>query len=235
MTKTCLAAAAAALLLSAPLYAQDQAAQQAPQAVPLDGAKLGYALGFKLGNDVVQSNTSVDINQVIKGVQDAYAKKDPAYNREELGQQLYSLEAKLRTEAKAEFDKLSTENKAASDKFLADNKAKKGIVALPNGIQYRVIEEGNGDRPSKTSTVKVHYRGSLINGTEFDSSFARGEPAEFKIDQVLKGWQEIMPLMRVGDMWQVFLPPEMAYGEQAPRAIGPNQSLIFDIKLIEVK
>ncbi|MCB1636338.1 MAG: FKBP-type peptidyl-prolyl cis-trans isomerase, partial [Xanthomonadales bacterium] len=118
---------------------------------------------------------------------------------------------------------------------LAENRSKKGVVVLPSGIQYRVIDEGNGARPTPTSEVEVHYRGSLVSGFEFDSSFARNQPATFKIDQVLKGWQEVLPLMRVGDQWQVFLPPEMAYGDKGPRPIGPNQALIFDIKLISIK
>lgn len=235
MTKIGLAAAVAMVLSVSVAQAQEGAAPQRPTPVPLDKAKLGYALDYKLGNDINQSKTEVDIAQVLKGVQDASAKKDPAFSREDLAKQLFSLDEKLRTEARAEFDKVATENKAASDKFLADNKAKKGVVTLPSGIQYRVIDEGNGNRPTKTSTVKVHYRGSLPNGTEFDSSFARGEPVEFQVDQVLKGWQEVLPLMRVGDMWQIVLPPDQAFGEQGPRGIGPNQALVYDIKLMEIK
>lgn len=235
MTKIGLAAAVAMVLSMSVAQAQEGAAPQRPAPVPLDKAKLGYALGYKLGNDINQSKTEVDMAQVIRGVQDASAKKDPAFSREDLAKQLYSLDEKLRTEARAEFDKVATENKAASDKYLAENRAKKGVVTLPSGIQYRVIDEGNGNRPTKTSTVKVHYRGSLPNGTEFDSSFARGEPVEFQVDQVLKGWQEVLPLMRVGDMWQIVLPPDQAFGEQGPRGIGPNQALVYDIKLMEIK
>src|SRR5690606_25050961 len=116
-------------------------------------------------------------------------------------------------------------------------RSKTGIQVLPNGIQYRVIEAGNGRSPTPTSEVSIHYRGSLAaSGLEFDSSFARGQPVTFKVDEVLRGWQEVLPRMKVGDHWQVFLPPEMAYGERGqPPVIGPNEALAFDIKPIEVK
>lgn len=214
-------------------------AAQAPAApVALDKTKLSYALGFKLGTDmrgVQEVGVQMDINTVIKGLQDSYANKQPTYSREELLAQLSAFNDKLSNEAEKEFKKLSEENKRKSDQFLAQNKTKKGIISLPTGVQYRVIEEGNGARPTPTSEVTVHYRGSLANGLEFDSSFARGVPAVFKIDQVLEGWREVLPLMRIGDHWQVFLPPEKAYGERGPRAIGPNQALQFDIKLLEIK
>lgn len=228
-------AALAATLFSLSAWAQTPAPSAAAPAVAMDKTKMSYAVGYQFGADLKERGVDIDINGVIKALQDGFTGKEVAYPREELGAQMELLEGKLRTEAEARFNKLAGENKAASDKFMVENRSKKGIVALPSGIQYRVIEEGNGARPSPTSEVTVHYRGSLISGFEFDSSFARGVPAKFQVDQVLKGWQEVLPLMRVGDHWQIFLPPEMAYGERGPRPIGPNQALIFDIKLIEVK
>jgi FKBP-type peptidyl-prolyl cis-trans isomerase FklB len=232
------AALVAAMTFSGAVFAQAgaPAANQPPAPVPLDKNKLSYALGFKLGLDVIESKVPVDIATVVRGVQDGFAKKEPSIPREDMGKQLYSLEYKMRSEAEAAYKKFAAENMAKSQKFLTENKTKKNVVALPSGIQYRVIEEGNGARPTAKSEVTVHYRGSLISGQEFDSSFARGEPAKFKLDQVLPGWQEVLPLMKVGDTWQVFLPPEKAYGaDRAPRAIGPNQALQFEIKLIDVK
>ena len=232
------AVAAAAFSLSAwaqaPAPSAAPAAATAPTAV-VDKAKMSYAVGYQFGADLKERGVAIDINGVIRALQDGFTGKDVAYPREQLAQQMELLEGKLRKEAEAKFNKLAGDNKAASTKFLTENRAKKGIVVLPSGIQYRVIEEGNGARPTPTSEVTVHYRGSLISGFEFDSSFARGVPAKFQVDQVLKGWQEVLPLMKVGDNWQIFLPPEMAYGERGPRPIGPNQALIFDIKLIEVK
>jgi FKBP-type peptidyl-prolyl cis-trans isomerase FklB len=235
----------AALTFSGALFAQAAAtaataaapaADQPPAPVPLDKNKLSYALGFKLGLDMIESKTPIDVATVVRGVQDGFAKKEPSIPREDMGKQLYALEYKMRSEAEAAYKKYAAENLAASQKFLGENKTKKNVVSLPSGIQYRVIEEGNGARPTAKSEVTVHYRGSLISGQEFDSSFARGVPAKFKLDQVLPGWQEVLPLMKVGDTWQVFLPPEKAYGaDRAPRAIGPNQALQFEIKLIDVK
>ncbi len=226
-------AALSAALFSTSAMAQAPAAGAAAPA--MDRAKLSYAVGYQFGADLKERGVDVDVNAVIRALQDGFSGKDVAYPREDLAQQMELLEGKLRSEAEEKFRKLAADNKAASDKFMAENRAKKGIVALPSGIQYRVIEEGNGTRPTAKSEVTVHYRGSLITGFEFDSSFARGVPAKFQVDQVLKGWQEVLPLMRVGDHWQIFLPPDQAYGERGPRPIGPNQALVFEIKLIEVK
>ena len=107
-------------------------------------------------------------------------------------------------------------------------------MALPSGVQYRIIEEGEGSRPGMESTVKVHYRGSKINGHEFDSSFARGVPEEFPVNTVLKGWQEVLPLMKTGATWQVFVPPELAFGARGNPPVGPNEALMFDLKLVEI-
>ena len=231
-----MAQASAAPATAAAPAAAAAASNQPPAPVPIDKNKLSYALGFKLGLDMVESKAPVDVAMVVRGVQDGYGKKEPTVTREDMGNQLYALEFKMRSEAEAAYKVVAAENLARSDKFLLENKTKKNIVALPSGIQYRVIEEGNGARPTAKSEVTVHYRGSLISGQEFDSSYARGVPAKFKLDQVLPGWQEVLPLMKVGDTWQVFLPPSKAYGsDRAPRAIGPNQALQFEIKLIDVK
>ena len=226
-------AALVAGLWSVTVLAQQGAPQRELPA--MEKNKLSYALGYQIGNDMRERELDLDLDTVIRALNDGFAKRDPSIPVEDMVGQLAAMEAKLRGDAEAKFNALAAENKAKSDRFLAENRSKKGVVVLPSGIQYRVIDEGNGARPTPTSEVEVHYRGSLVSGFEFDSSFARGVPAKFQVDQVLKGWQEVLPLMRVGDHWQIFLPPEMAYGERGPRPIGPNQALIFDIKLIEVK
>ena len=132
------------------------------------------------------------------------------------------------------FAKLAEENQAAADDFLEKNKGKNGIVVLPSGVQYRIIEEGEGSRPGLEDTVKVHYRGSKINGHEFDSSFARGVPEEFPVNSVLRGWQEVLPLMKTGATWQIFVPPELAFGARGNPPVGPNEALMFDLKLVEI-
>jgi FKBP-type peptidyl-prolyl cis-trans isomerase FklB len=144
------------------------------------------------------------------------------------------LQTRVRQEQAEALKTLADENQKASEDFLAANLSKNGIVALPSGIQYRIIEEGEGARPNMDSTVKVHYRGSKTNGLEFDSSFARGVPEEFQVNSVLKGWQEVLPLMKTGATWQIFVPPELAFGQRGNPPVGPNEALIFDLKLIEV-
>ena len=207
----------------------------AAQEPTTDKGKLSYAVGYEIGRDFQERNMDVDINTVIRALQDGYAKRTPAVPEETMKDSLGKMREKMMGEAKAKFETLANENKAKSDKFLAENKSKKGIVVLPSGVQYRVIEEGTGRRPTATSEVTVHYRGSLTNGFEFDSSFARNQPATFKVDSVLKGWQEVLPLMKIGDHWQIFLPPDLAYGLRGQGPIGPNEALVFDIKLVDVK
>ncbi len=207
-------------------YAQDTAT---------DKGKLSYAIGYEVGSDFLEKNLDVDLATVIKGIQDGHAKRAPAVDPTAMRDALEKMSAKLKAEAMAKYEALAKENKTKSDQFLAANKLKKGIITLPNGIQYRVIEEGTGKRPLKTSEVSVHYRGSLTSGLEFDSSFARGTPSTFKVDSVLPGWQDVLPLMKVGDNWQIFLPPEHAYGVRGQGPIGPNETLVFEIKLVDVK
>ena len=130
---------------------------------------------------------------------------------------------------------LAAENLQRSEQFLSQNRSKPGVTELPSGVQYQIMTDGEGARPSLESEVMVHYRGQRMDGFEFDSSFARGVPAAFQVNGVLKGWQEVLPLMKVGSEWRIWIPPEMAYGERGQRPIGPNEALQFDIKLLEIK
>ncbi|MBS0570259.1 MAG: FKBP-type peptidyl-prolyl cis-trans isomerase [Proteobacteria bacterium] len=214
-------------------------AQQTPPA-PLTAAdkpNLSYAIGYQIGADFVDRKMDIDLNSVIRAIQDGYAKRTPSVSEDKMHDLLGRMQYQMYTKAKSEFDKLAGENKAKSEKFLAENKSKTGIKVLPSGVQYRVIEEGSGSQhPTLNSEVTVHYRGSLMNGLEFDSSFARGEPVHFKVGDVIKGWQDVLPLMRVGDHWQIFVPPALAYGERGqPPRIGPNEALVFELKLIAIK
>jgi FKBP-type peptidyl-prolyl cis-trans isomerase FklB len=219
-------AVALAALIAGNVVAQDTTSEK---------GKLSYAIGYEIGNDFIEKKMDVDVATVLRAIQDGYAKRQPAVPAQEMRTALEKMSEKLKTAALAKYEALAKENKAKSDKFMADNKVKKGIVTLPSGIQYRVIEDGTGKRPLKNSEVSVHYRGSLSSGLEFDSSFARGVPASFKVDAVLKGWQEVLPMMKVGDHWQIFLPPEQAYGMRGQGPIGPNEALVFEIKLVDVK
>ena len=242
--------AALALLAAGSAFAQNTATPAAQAAAPAgssqpapapitaaDKPNLSYAIGFQMGDGLVERKIDVDINAVIRGLQDGFAKRKPTVAEETMHDVLGRMQAQMYTQAKAEFDKLGGENKAKSQKFLSENKTKKGVITLPSGLQYVVIEEGTGTRhPTPTSDVSVHYRGSLINGLEFDSSFARGQPANFKVNEVIKGWSEILPLMRVGDYWRVYVPADMAYGDRGqPPRIGPNEALVFELKLVDIK
>ncbi len=217
--------------------AAGQAAPAQQQLPPIDKNKLSYAIGFQLGSDFREKPGDIDLPTVIRALQDGHAGRDPTVTPDDMRQNLMAYQEKAFRERSAQIQKLATENKAKSDRFLAENRTKTGIQSLPNGIQYRVIEAGNGRSPSAQSEVTIHYRGSIAaSGLEFDSSFARGQPVTFKVDEVLQGWQEVLPRMKIGDHWQVFLPPDKAYGERGqPPAIGPNEALAFDIKLVEIK
>lgn len=222
-----LSLAMVALVVSGSALAQDTTSEK---------GKLSYSIGFQVGKDFQDRKMDVDLNTVIRAMQDAYGKRTPAVPEEKMREVLTAFQTKMMTEAKAEFDKVASASLASSKKFMAENKTKKGIVSLPSGLQYRVIEEGSGKQVGPTSEVTVHYRGSLSDGLEFDSSFARGQPVKFKVDEVIKGWQESLSRMKVGDHWQIFVPPELAYGERGqPPRIGPNQALVFDIKVIDSK
>jgi len=204
------------------------------QDITTDKGKLSYAVGWDIGEDIKRRGAEFDVEAVIKAIRDSGAGKDPAVPAEEMVALLTELQQRVRQEQAEAFQKLADENQKAADDFLTSNKAKKGIVALPSGLQYRIIDEGDGARPGLDSTVKVHYRGSKLSGLEFDSSFARGVPEEFAVNTVLKGWQEVLPLMKTGATWQIFVPPELAFGARGNPPVGPNEALMFDLKLIEI-
>ncbi len=224
--KLLIPALVAGLLAGGSVLAQDQGN---------DKEKLSYAIGYQIGKDFQTRELDINLDTVEKAIRDAYADREPSVPAEEMVAELKNMQERIRGEQLEKFKQLAEENKAKSDQYLADNKNKKGIVALPSGVQYRVIEDGEGARPSAESDVVVHYRSSTMDGLEFDSSFARGEPVSFKVNEVIKGWQEILPLMKTGAKWQVFVPPEYAYGVRGQPPVQPNQALVFDINLVEVK
>jgi FKBP-type peptidyl-prolyl cis-trans isomerase FklB len=196
--------------------------------------KLSYAVGWDLGSDIARRSTDFDVEALIQAIRDTNAGADPQVAPEEMRTLLTALQEKVRAEQLEAFQKLAAENLTKSEEFLEQNKGKTGIVVMPSGVQYRVIEEGDGARPQLDSTVRVHYRGSKMDGREFDSSFARGVPEEFTVDAVLQGWQEVLPLMKQGSTWQIFVPPELAFGQRGNPPVGPNEALMFDLKLIEI-
>ena len=230
------------LLLSLMASAQD--ASQKPANITFEKNKASYAMGYRLGLQFAatkESEFELNTEEMIKGIRDASAKKEPAIKREEMALNVQGYENKMKLTQYEAFKALAEKNKKRSDDFLKMNRKKKGIKELASGIQYRIIEDGIGNNPTLDSEVTIHYRGSLVgaedanNYQEFDSSFVRGEPKTIKVNEVLKGWQEIIPLMRPGGKWQVFVPPELAYGVRGQSPIGPNEVLIFDINLLDIK
>ncbi len=213
------------VLMASPAVAQD---------LSTDKGKLSYAVGWDIGEDIQRRGAEFDVETIVAAIRDSAAGNDPQVPAEEMVALLTELQQKVRQEQAEAFQKLADDNQKAADEFLQKNLGKNGIVALPSGVQYRIIEEGEGSRPGMEDTVKVHYRGSKINGHEFDSSFARGVPEEFPVNTVLRGWQEVLPLMKTGATWQIFVPPELAFGARGNPPVGPNEALMFDLKLVEI-
>ena len=218
-------------LVAASLFATQVAAQD----LDSEAGKLGYSIGYEFGSELHSYDIDLDLEAVFQAVRDAYDQQEPQVEVAEMRQLMMALQEKIRQERMEAFQQLAEENQVRAEEFLEENSGRTGIVSLPSGVQYRVIEEGDGARPSMDDVVTVHYRGSKIDGREFDSSFRRGVPAVFQVSSVIEGWQEVLPLMREGDMWQVFLPPELAFGVRGdPPMIGPNEALQFDIRLVKI-
>jgi FKBP-type peptidyl-prolyl cis-trans isomerase len=200
-----------------------------------DKGRLSYAIGYNIGKDFAEKNMDVDVNTVIRAMQDGFGKRPPAVAEEQMQAALEAMQARMLEQAKGEFERIARENKTKSDQFLAQNRGKTGVTVLPSGIQYRIIEEGNGGRPAASSEVKLHFRGSLHTGQEFASTYQGNQPVTMKVaDAPLRGLQEILPLMRAGSRWEIFLPAEMAYGDSPRSPLGPSQAVVFDVKLEEV-
>ncbi len=223
--RSIIALALPVLLITGSVQAQD---------LDSENGKLSYAVGWDFGENLKRMSGELDVDSVIAAIRDNTAGRESQVSPEEMGTLLTALQQKLRQEQLEAFQALAAENQAKSEEFLDENKTKTGIVVMPSGVQYRVIDEGTGSRPTMDSKVRVHYRGSKMDGLEFDSSFARGVPEEFTVNAVLKGWQEVLPLMKQGSTWQVFIPPELAFGQRGNPPVGPNEALMFDLKLVEV-
>lgn len=191
--------------------------------------KVSYALGLSIGNNFQNSGINdLQVEDFVKGLKDVLGNQTPELSYDEAKQVINDYFMKLQ---KAKFDV----NKRAGEEFLNINKGKAGVVTLPSGLQYQVLQKGNGEKPTASDQVKCHYHGTLINGTVFDSSVQRGEPAVFGVSQVIPGWVEALQLMEVGSKWRLFIPSDLAYGEHgAGEAIEPNSALVFDVELLDI-
>ncbi len=191
--------------------------------------KVSYALGLSIGNNFQSSGIKqLQVADFVKGLEDVLGEKQPAISYEEAKQVINDYFMKLQQE------RLEI-NKQAGAEFLEINRHKAGVVELPSGLQYEILKQGTGAKPSASDKVKCHYHGTLINGTVFDSSVQRGEPATFGVSQVIPGWVEALQLMPVGSKWRLFIPSNLAYGEHgAGDVIEPNSTLIFDVELLDI-
>jgi FKBP-type peptidyl-prolyl cis-trans isomerase FklB len=198
--------------------------------------KVSYTIGINIGNNVKQLPMEVDLDILYKGFKDAVSGGKLLLSEEEMRTAMAAFQKEM-TAKQAEMMKSQGEkNKKEGEAFLAENKKKEGVKTLASGLQYKVIKEGNGKSPKATDKVSTHYQGTLIDGTEFDSSYKRGEPATFPVNGVIPGWTEALQLMKVGSKWQLFVPSKLAYGEKgAGPKIGPNAVLIFTIELLAIK
>jgi len=231
------------LAFAGPLLSSDET-PTAPQAEPVlkdQRAKNSYAVGADLGKKLkVSSLGLLDAELVSRGVKDALTGDQILMTETEIKAAQKALQEDFRMKTGELRGQLAQKNKKEGEDFLAANKAKEGVVALESGLQYKVLKAGDGKKPTAADTVVCHYRGTLVDGTEFDSSLARKKPATFALKQVIPGWVEALQLMPVGSKWQLFIPPSLAYGETGPRGvratrIGPNATLIFEVELLSIQ
>ena len=194
--------------------------------------KISYIIGMDIGNNLKKQFVDIDPNILAKGIKDALTGGKPLLTEQEIHETL----AAFQKEMVVKQEEVAKKNKKEGETFLAENKKKEGVKTLPSGLQYKVIKAGIGKKPKLTDTVTTHYRGTLIDGTEFDSSYKRGQPATFQVSGVISGWTEALQLMEEGARWQLFIPPNLAYGERgAGGVIGPGATLIFEIELISIQ
>ncbi len=230
MRRLAVAAICFALALPGTAKAED------PQALKGEKERLGYSIGMDIGATLKRQGVEVDAESLARGMKDAFTGGKTLLTEDEARVEIEGYQKKMMEKQAEEMKKLGEKNKAEGERFLAENAKKEGVKTLPSGLQYKVIAPGTGKTPKASDSVTTHYKGTLIDGTEFDSSYRRGQPATFPVSGVIPGWTEALQLMKEGAKWQIFLPPSLAYGERGVgRDIGPNSTLIFEVELISVQ
>jgi FKBP-type peptidyl-prolyl cis-trans isomerase FklB len=210
-------------------------AADAPE-LKTDREKISYSIGMDIGGNLKRGSVEVDPDLLARGLKDSYGGGKTILTEDQARQALEDFQKTLMAKQAETMKILSEKNKADGEKFLAENAKKEGVKVLPSGLQYKEITPGTGKSPKTADTVTTHYKGTLIDGTEFDSSYKRGQPATFPVSGVIPGWTEALQLMKEGAKWQLFVPPDLAYGERgAGQVIGPNATLIFEVELLAVK
>jgi FKBP-type peptidyl-prolyl cis-trans isomerase FklB len=201
-----------------------------------DKDKASYAIGMNMGESLHRASVDVDPALVSRGLTDALAGGKLLLTDEEAKAAMTALQAEVRKQQEDKMQAAGGANKQAGDAFMAANKSKEGVVTLPSGLQYKILTAGTGPKPTLSDSVICNYRGTLLDGTEFDSSYKRGQPSTFPVGRVIKGWTEALQIMPVGSKWQLFVPSDLAYGANgAGGQIGPNATLIFEVELISIQ
>jgi len=237
-----------ALMLSSSVVAEDLPAQSAPgQPVPGESApadqgpfktlkeNASYAFGLQIGTSIRGEELDVDAKLLAQGLTDALSEGKPQMTEDQVRAAITAFQRQALAAAEAKAREAATKNQAEGEKFLAANGKKEGVVTTKSGLQYKVVKSGTGQTPKATDVVQAHYRGTLLDGTEFDSSYKRGKPSEFPVGRVIPGWTEALQLMKVGDKWVLYIPADLAYGEGGQGPIPPNSTLVFDIELVGIK
>lgn len=197
--------------------------------------RLSYGVGLDIGNSLKSQSLDVDPDILSQGIKDVLSGNTPLMTEQDFRETMANLKKEMMAKQESQMKDAAERNKREGEAFLSENSQKEGIVTLSSGLQYEVIHAGSGDSPKATDSVTVNYKGSLIDGTEFDSSYKRGEPATFKVNGVIQGWIEALQLMKPGSIWKLYIPSALAYGERgAGRQIGPNAALIFEVELLSV-
>jgi len=197
--------------------------------------KESYSLGYQFGQNLKSQGVDLNLDVYTTGIRDALGGKESQMPPEEIRATIMSLQQRFTAAQQKALTEQAAKNLSESKAFLTANEKKEGVKTLPSGLQYKVLTEGSGKMPKAEDTVTVQYKGTLMNGTEFDSSYKRGQPATFQVKGVIKGWTEALQLMKEGSKWQLFIPPELGYGERGVGPIPPNSALIFEIELLTVK
>jgi FKBP-type peptidyl-prolyl cis-trans isomerase FklB len=206
-----------------------------PLKLETENEKINYSVGYQLGGDFKRQEVDIKSDMLLQGIEDAIGGGKPLLDEQERRATLMALAQRVKAEQKQKMAQQGAEALKAGEAFLAENSGKEGVTTLPSGLQYKVITAGEGKSPQKSDKVTVNYRGTLIDGTEFDSSYSRNKPATFGVGQVIPGWTEALQLMKEGDKWEIVIPSKLAYGERGAGAkIPPNSTLIFEVELISV-
>jgi len=201
-----------------------------------DYEKQSYAMGMNLGLGLHHQGMTLDPALVARGMKDAMTGGKTVLTEDEARTAVQQLQSSVREKMEAKTKEAGVENRKQADEFLAANKSKDGVMTTPSGLQYKILTAGNGPKPTASDTVSCNYRGTTIDGKEFDSSYKRGQPAQFPVGGVIKGWTEALQMMPVGSKWELFIPPDLAYGDRPPQGadIGPGDALIFEVELLSI-